>query len=71
MERTQLHFDKDKGKSVRENFGKEDEGALTQEDNPKLQRRETREFSKGTPYSSRLYSSKLPWEPCHLTGFSQ
>ena len=66
MERTQLDFDRDRGRSVRENFGKEDGGVLTQEDSPKLQRRETGDFGRGTPYSN-----KLPWEPCHLTGFSQ
>ena len=65
-ERTQLLFDSDGGRSVRENFGKEDRGALTQEDNLKLQRRETRDFGGGTPYNS-----KFPWEPCHLTSFSQ
>ena len=31
MERTQLHSDRGEGRSERENFGKEDEGALTQE----------------------------------------
>ena len=53
-------------KYERENFGKEDGGALTQEDNPNLQRREIGDFGRGTPYSS-----KLPWELCHLTSFSQ
>ena len=48
----QLHSDRDEGRSVRENFGEEDGGALTQEDNPKLQRRETGDFGGGTPYSS-------------------
>ena len=61
---------------MRENFGEEDGGALTQEDNPKLQRRETGDFGRGTPYSSsnnivQPYNNKLPWESCHLTGFSQ
>ena len=66
---------------MRENFGKEDEGALTQEDNPKLQRRETRDFGGGTPYNNNISivqpynnkpnNNKLPWEPFHLTGFSQ
>ena len=43
-EDTQLHSDRDGGRSVRErifNFGEEDGGALTQEGSPKLQRRET------------------------------
>ena len=53
-------------KCERENFGKEDGGALTQKENPKLQRRETGDFSEGTPYNN-----KLPWEPFHLIGFSQ
>ena len=71
VERTQLHSDRDGGRSVREIFGEEDGGALTQEGSPKLQRRETGDFSGGTPYNSRLYSRKMPWELCHLTGFSQ
>ena len=68
-------------KCERESFGEEDGGALTQEDSPKLQKREIGDFGGGTPYSSsnntvqpynsKSYSSKLPWEPCHLTGFSQ
>ena len=39
-EDTQLHSDRDGGRSERENFGEEDGRALTQEGNPKLQRRE-------------------------------
>ena len=50
-------------KCERENFGEEDGGALTQEGNPKLQRRETGDFGGGTPYKGKLH-----WE---LTGFSQ
>ena len=52
VERTQLHFDRDGGRSVRENFSKNDGGALTREDNPKLQRRETGDFGGGTPYNN-------------------
>ena len=40
----------------RENFGKEDEGALTREDSPKLQRRETGDFGGGTPSAAAPYS---------------
>ena len=39
-------------KCERENFGKKDGGALTQEDSPKLQRRETRDFGGGTLYKN-------------------
>ena len=68
-----MHSDRDIGRSVRDNFGEEDKGALTQEGSPKLQRRETRDFGGGTPYSSnnRSYNNKMPWELCHLTGISQ
>ena len=52
MERTQLHSNRDEGRSVRENLGEEDGGALTQEGSPKLQRRETRDFGGGTPYNN-------------------
>ena len=50
---------------MRDNFGKEYGGALTQEDNTKFQRREIGEFGEGTPYNNNI-----PWDPCHLTGFS-
>ena len=36
----------------RESFGEEDRGALTQEDKPKLQRRETWDFGGGTLYNN-------------------
>ena len=47
-----MHFVRDGGRSERENFGEEDEGALTKEDIPKLQRREIGDFGRGTPYNN-------------------
>ena len=38
-------------KCERENFGEEDRATLIQKDNPKLYRRETRDFGGGTPYN--------------------
>ena len=51
-EDTQLHSNRDRGRSVRENFGEEDGGALTREGNPKLQKRETGDFGGGTSYNN-------------------
>ena len=50
-----MHSDRGERRSERENFGKEDEGALTQEDNPKLQRSETRDFGGGTPNNNTIH----------------